>query len=153
MKSLISALSKTYPEFNYTASDIFVWSPRHKTVFYDAAALHTPEAPQQLLHETAHALLGHRDYTTDLELVQMEAAAWQHAKAIAPQFRVTIDPVHAEQCMNSYRHWLYKRSLCPVCSQSGLQSTASQYRCINCTHTWRVSRERFCRPYRLSTKT
>jgi hypothetical protein len=51
--------------------------------------------------------------------------------------------------LDTYRDWLYKRSICPTCTAKCLQQgDFVHYRCFNCHTTWRVTASRFCRAYR-----
>jgi len=104
-----------------------------------------------LLHETGHALLGHTTYKADFELLQLEVAAWEKAKEIAKVLEITINNDHIEDCLDTYRDWLHKRSVCPNCTTQCLQQDdLSHYRCYNCHTKWKVSTNRFCRAYRSS---
>jgi hypothetical protein len=100
------------------------------------------------LHETGHALLEHTAYTSDAELLYLEVAAWKHAELLASMLGVKIDDSHIQQCLDSYRDWLFARSSCPRCLSSSLQTEIDKYECFNCRVQWRVSRSRFCRIYR-----
>lgn len=59
-----------------------------------------------------------------------------------------ISEDHIQDCLDSYRDWLHKRSLCPDCRLSSIQTDAHTYTCVFCHKKWRVTAERFCRPYR-----
>ena len=96
------------------------------------------------MHETGHALLGHANYQADYELIQLEVAAWQEAKQIAKPLKIEIDEDHIQDCLDTYRDWLYKRSICPNCATKSLQQgDFVHYRCFNCHTTWRVSNSLF----------
>lgn len=148
--ALLSNLQESYPELAFTASNSFYWSPKHQTIYYQEDRLLGNDGVYKLLHETGHGLLAHNSYETDFELLQLELAAWQKAKEIAADFSITIDTNHIEDCLDSYRDWLHARSLCPVCQTNGLQTNKTTYECLNCSHSWQVSRSRFCRAYRRS---
>jgi len=105
-----------------------------------------------MLHELAHATLGHNSYETDFELLLLEVAAWDKAKALARDYGETIDDEHVQDCIDTYRDWLYQRSNCPACSTTSLQESAVSYKCFNCGSSWTVTASRFCRPYRLMAK-
>lgn len=105
-----------------------------------------------LLHETGHALLDHTSYKADFELLRLEVEAWERAKLLAADLDVAIDEDHIQDCLDTYRDWLFKRSICPQCNTKCLQQgDFVHYRCFNCHTVWRVSSSRFCRAYR-STK-
>lgn len=106
-------------------------------------------ATWSLLHETGHALLGHTSYVADIELLKLEVAAWDRAKQLAKELGTSIDENHIQDCLDTYRDWLDKRSICPNCGTKSIQTDkGSKYRCFNCHTTWRVSNNRFGRAYR-----
>lgn len=99
-----------------------------------------------LMHEIAHAELGHSSYELDIELVSLEVEAWEHAKnVLAPRYDIQIGEDHAEDHLDTYRYWLNERSRCPQCGQNGFQATKNTYRCNNCRCLWRVNEARICR--------
>lgn len=147
MEKVLKCLRRDYPDLQYTEGDSFYWSPQSNQVFYTLE--HSPVGSWAILHETAHALLGHTKYSLDFELLQMEAAAWEAAKEIAKTYDITIDEDHIQDCLDSYRDWLYKRSICPSCGNKSVQQdNEAKYQCFNCRSTWNVASSRFCRPYR-----
>ena len=145
--NLVQTLLHSYPQFAFRQdSHFFRWSPKEQTIYY--ASQETSEDAWSLLHELGHALLQHSSYEQDMELLEKEVAAWQKALILGEEFAVTIDPDHIQNCLDTYRDWLHKRSQCPQCTSQGLQKPSGEYFCINCGHTWLVSKERLCRPYR-----
>jgi len=152
MLKLLAKVQLAYPKLVFTAGEQFHWSPKTQEVFYNPA-LSSAEASWSLLHEVGHALLSHTTYETDLELIAMEAAAWQKAQELAGEYQITIDEEHIQDCLDTYRDWLHQRSACPDCDNRSLQQDSRHYRCFNCGQTWSVSSSRFCRPYRLTKQT
>ena len=148
MEELVSSLSQIITGVNFRAGKAFCWSPKTRRISYVPSSTQPQLAIWSLLHEASHALLDHRDYTSDFELLQMEVAAWQKARELAKQHRQKIDEQHIETCLNTYRDWLHRRSTCPSCSLQGLQTDPIYYRCLNCQSIWKVTASRFCRPYR-----
>jgi len=148
--SVVDLLTTNYPDLHLKAGDTYYWSPKDKTIFYKSKDS-SDEGAWALLHESGHAILNHLNYYSDFELVKLEAEAWEKAKEIAREFNLEIDEDHVQDCLDSYRHWLHKRSLCPDCHLSSVQTDSSTYSCIFCHKQWKVSAERFCRPYRRST--
>jgi hypothetical protein len=144
---VIKNLTNSYPKIRLEAGDNFYWSPRNKTVFYNQDN-NTEEGTWAILHESGHALLDHVQYYTDIELVMMEVEAWEKAKDLASALKIDIVEDHIQDCLDSYRDWLHKRSLCPDCNLSGIQTETKSYSCIFCKNKWNVTSERFCRPYR-----
>ena len=148
MQRLIKTLQKQFPELHFRAGQRFSWSPKTGEIIYKKAA-HGEQAQWSLLHETGHALLGHRSYEADFELIRLEVEAWERAKLIAQEVGIKIDEGHIQDCLDTYRDWLYKRSICPNCSTKALQQDDFvHYRCFNCNTKWRVSASRFGRAYR-----
>lgn len=152
MKSLLKSLRQDYPDIQFIEGNSFYWSPRDKSVTYASLSTQPDIAKWSLLHEVSHGILGHTDYQSDFELTQLEVAAWQQARKLGKKYGVTIDPEHIQDCLDTYRDWLHRRSTCPTCSLVSIQTDPHTYRCLNCKAVWRVSNSRFCRPYRKRLK-
>jgi hypothetical protein len=150
MDKLLGQLRRDYRHagLEFVAGKVFCWSPADRQVRYKAGA-DGPAAICSLLHELGHAVLDHKRYGQDFELLELEVDAWEAAKRIAAKYSITIDEDHAQDCLDSYRDWLYRRSICPTCATKSLQTDGQpSYRCFNCGTGWRVAASRFCRPYR-----
>jgi IrrE N-terminal-like domain len=148
MDKLITLLHEQFPDLAFTPGRQFVWSPETNEIIYKNTAT-GQRAVWSLLHETGHALLNHQGYKADFELLRLEIEAWQRARQLAADLDLTIDEDHIEDCLDTYRDWLYKRSICPTCSTKCLQQgDFVHYRCFNCHTAWRVTASRFCRAYR-----
>lgn len=147
-QGFIASLQNTYPDITFHASDSFYWSPRKKVVHFVDELVDNDSGRWSLLHELGHALLDHKTFNSDFELVKLELAAWQKAEQIAKKVSVKIPNDHIQDCLDTYREWLYLRSTCPHCTNAGQQIKTSTYSCFNCNSTWQVSRSRQCRSYR-----
>ena len=146
-KGFIATLSRDYPQYKFKRGSQEHWSPRSGTITYN------PSQPLKLLrygvlHELAHAQLEHTDYASDFELLKLESLAWRKAARIGRKYGVTISSGHIQNCLDTYRDWLHRRSACPVCGTHALQKDANHYHCFNCQNIWRVTSGRFVRPYR-----
>jgi hypothetical protein len=133
-KELLSRLKADYPDITFVVGDDFKWSKtrRELTVTLNKGG------ELYMLHELAHALLGHADFDLDIELLKQEREAWDHVRAsLAPRYGVTTDDDLIEDALDTYREWLHARSLCPSCGLTGLQTKTSTYVCINCRCSWR----------------
>lgn len=148
MKSLLNRLEVDYPNINFIEGDTFYWSPKDQAVTYTEQSTQPDISDWSLLHEVSHALLGHSQYKSDFELVQLETEAWQYARKLADKYGIKISPDHIQDCLDTYRDWLHRRSTCPDCGIVSIQEDPSTYRCLNCKAAWQVSSSRFCRPYR-----
>jgi hypothetical protein len=147
--SLASQLAKDFGQFNFISGKTAMWSPKDNSITYVTKS--TKKSDWTLLHELAHGLLGHNTYSTDFELLKMESQAWQKAKEIGKKYKVVIDDEHIQNCLDTYRDWLHRRSTCPTCGLRSPQINSSTYHCINCKTQWKVTADRFVRPYRLKT--
>jgi hypothetical protein len=146
MDILLDKLRLDFPALNIIEGDTFCWSPHDQVVYYAPARKRTDA--WTLLHEASHGILQHTTFTSDFELLRLEMAAWEKAKQLAARYKLQISDDHIEDCLDTYRDWLHKRSLCPSCDVKSLQIDSSTYGCINCKTNWRVSNSRLCRPYR-----
>lgn len=145
---IVDALRNRYPTFAYRKGSHFSWSPETKEIVYDSTRSGAILG-WSILHETAHALLEHSNYRADFELLQLEVSAWERAKVLAHEFGIKIDENHIQDCLDTYRDWLYQRSVCPRCNNKSLQQeVATHYQCFNCHAAWKVTPSRFCRAYR-----
>lgn len=151
MTELIARLRSQFPDLSFSPGEQFCWSPETRTILYRHGA-RGAKARWSLLHETGHALLGHTSYKADFELLRMEVDAWERAQQLATTLDIVIDADHIQDCLDTYRDWLHKRSICPNCrTQCPQQDDAVHYRCYNCHTTWKVSMNRFGRSYRAKT--
>jgi hypothetical protein len=151
---LLKQLAEDYPQYSFReANDIFRWSSQESTIYFVLAELHSNSGVPQLFHELGHAELTHQGYHLDIELLGMEAAAWERGQEIAGSYSIIINDEDIQAHLNSYRIWLQDRSTCPECRQTGVQNTKSTYQCLNCRCSWRVNDAKWCslRRYRLTT--
>lgn len=153
MKPLLSKLRRDFPAISFVPGPRFVWSPAANQVLYKKSASEDDTTViWALLHEVGHAVLGHGKYGSDFELVLLESAAWHQAEGLAKRYGHQIDPEHIQDCLDTYRDWLYQRSTCPTCTVTSLQTDSKTYTCFNCSTSWRVSKSRLCRAYRRKQK-
>lgn len=148
---IIKQLRQDYPQFTFESADKFWWSADKTTIYFNHNA---QDSQVYCLHELSHALLGHRGYEYDIDLIKLERDAWNYACVkLAPRYNVVIDAQTIQDNLDTYRDWLHARSACPDCAATGLQSK-QHYRCLACGHTWRVNDARICalRRYSLQTK-
>ena len=134
------------------SGEVFCWNHNACAITYDASAEY---AEAQLLHEFGHALLNHKQYLRDIELLTMERGAWDRATTLAREFNIHICEDYIEETLDTYRDWLHTRSLCPHCTATGIQTERYHYQCLACLHTWRVNDARTCqlRRYRVTKNT
>jgi hypothetical protein len=141
-----------YPGLEFIPSSRFVWSPGRRTVYYPAPDFGRESNQLGLLHEIGHAELGHTSYHSDIHLLGMEVDAWSYARQKAPEFGLTVDEAHIHACLESYRIWVHKRSVCPRCQFHGVQTTPIRFDCFMCRQRWRVSRGLSLQPRRMDCR-
>lgn len=134
---------------SFCQGDGFYWEPKSTTVFYNTTER---SAPQLLLHELGHALLGHDNYGKDIELLGIERAAWEQARQLSKQYSVPMSDDMVEASLDTYRDWLHARSLCPYCKDTGIQNAPKTYQCLSCHNTWSVNEARTCNLKRYKSK-
>ena len=139
--SLVTKLQHDFPAYTFQSSTDFHWSPQENTIFYDTKS----EDSASLLHELAHAVLKHQNYTKDIILIEMERDAWHYASStLGPQYKITINDDTVQLSLDTYRDWLHARSTCPQCKATGVQTQKSHYKCVLCSTKWRVNDARIC---------
>lgn len=137
MQKLIKQLSKDYPDLQITAGERYQFSPPNHLYYVPDDADHSPaEAKLLLLHELGHYLTGEYDYASDIELLEIEAKAWAHARDLCSKYRLDYDEDFAEDRLDSYRDYLHYASLCPDCQLAGYQDKTGKYHCPLCAKTW-----------------
>jgi hypothetical protein cdiviTM7_01560 len=133
----------------FCPSDHFHWHHPSRTVYYDP---HDTQASAYLLHEYGHALLGHRGYAHDVQLVAMERAAWSTGCRVGAGWQLTVDDDFIESALDTYRDWLHARSQCPHCNATGLQRSDGTYTCLACFTHWRANNATTCQLRRYVVK-
>lgn len=141
---LLLLVKRDFPDYTITTSDDFSWAPATKTITVDIKQ----NSPAQLLHEIAHAELGHQTFSRDIQLIEMEREAWEHCtRVLALRYGISLsmDDDIVQESLDSYRSWLTSRSSCPHCGAIGLQKAKDTYSCMHCHVQWQVNEARSCR--------
>lgn len=149
LSELVTLIRNDYPDLSLVEAPQFSWHAGHNVVSFKSSCPGGQKDTWALLHELGHALLSHSAYHYDFELLKLEAAAWAKSHEIALKYGIDIDDDYVQDCLDTYRDWLHLRATCPKCLTRSLQITPERYSCFNCQAEWSVSRNRFCRPYRL----
>lgn len=142
LNSLITKLNADYPTLTFQKSDGFRWSTTDQTVFFDDTM---PQADAFCLHELSHAILEHREYDKDIELVKLERDAWEYARrTLSTTYGVPVSEDLIQDNLDTYREWLHARSTCPLCHATGIQAGPRRYDCLACGQSWKVNEARIC---------
>lgn len=126
-------------------NDYFAYDAALEVINYDVDSIDTSEGKLSLLHEAAHATLGHFHYGSDFELVMMEIDAWHKTRELAKKYRVKIDEEFINQCITTYDNWLSARSTCPKCQTFCLEASPQAFSCFACGADWKVNKRKDCR--------
>lgn len=144
---LLAQLETDFPDIKIVQTEVFYWNPYEKEVGYASGN------PLLLLHELAHAQLGHQEYQWDMELLEMEWAAWQLVEDdLAPRYNLDFNKRLMSQKMRTYQDWYLERAKCPDCQAFGFQGSDSKYICRQCGKSWQPNDNRFKRIWRKSSK-
>ncbi len=131
LKDLISA----YPEFTFR--------PGKKFSFRPPKSIHYLEDNDNfrflLLHELAHALLGHFSFSTSLERLKIERDAWEKTRSLCAEYKIPFDESLAEAELNTYRDWVHQKTLCKCCGLSCLELNSESLYCPFCQKTYKRS--------------
>lgn len=144
----IRQIREDFSELSFAPHEVFHWSPRKNTVFYDPQKITKPSGIYQLLHEVGHALSKHCYYESGVHLIRIESEAWHKAQVLAEKYGLVIDQDHIESSLDSYRDWLHLRSTCPQCQSVSLETKLNHYHCFNCMQKWKVPSDQRSRYYR-----
>jgi|SRR5579862_5089082 len=147
VKDFLVRLRADYPQFKFRRGEQDHWSPGSNTITYNEERP-LMDLEYGLLHELAHALLNHKNYTSDFELLKLESEAWETARTIAMSYGIEIHEEHIQNSLDTYRDWLHLRSSCPKCGVHVFQKDTEHYMCFNCQTSWSVGSDRFVRTYR-----
>ena len=129
--SLLARLRADYPNLEFLAGERFLFHPP-ATIYYEVNS----DDYLSLLHELGHALIDKTDYNQDVELLQIESAAWTKAKELCAKYHLTFDESYAESRLDSYRDLLHYNSLCPNCALNGYEDEHQTYHCPLCGASW-----------------
>ena len=128
VNSLLDSLKKIYPDFNFKPGKKFSFRPP-RTIYYLGS---DPNFNSLILHELGHALLEHSDFTTDIERLKMERAAWEKARELAITYGISLDNELIETELDTYRDWLHQKSRCKKCGLTRYQTPDGAYHCPHC---------------------
>lgn len=90
------------------------------------------------LHELGHALCKHKDYTTDVQRLKIEAEAWERGKEVLLKMQEKDfwtpewDEDFAQDHLDTYRDWLHTKSKCKKCGLTRYQTADGEYHCLKC---------------------
>ena len=96
LKKLVAKISSDYPNLQLISGERFRFSPPNQIYFRPNGH------PLELLHELGHYLIGHTNYSSDIELIEIESRAWAKAREICPTYNIKYDEDFAEDHLDSF---------------------------------------------------
>lgn len=127
-KIFLDKIRVDFPEFRFIVGKKFTFRPP-RTIAVDPEE---QNAKLLLMHELGHALLGHREFKTDVRRIKMESEAWEKARELCDKYGVKYDEEVAQTELDTYRDWLHKKSRCPECGLTRFQTKDGDYHCPRC---------------------
>ena len=140
MQNLVKKIASDYPRLELSAGERFQFTPPNRLYYPPKSGEH---GKLLLLHELGHYLIGETDYSTDIELLEIETKAWTKARELCEHYKVEYDEDFAEDRLDSYRDFLHQASLCKTCQLSGYQDDRGNYHCPLCGATWKRKNIKF----------
>ena len=127
-QDFLEKIKHDFKDFRFLEGRKFAFRPP-KTII-----LGPPEPYSELLalHEVSHAILGHKDFKTDVSRLRMESEAWEKAKELAFKYKIEAEEDVIQEQLDTYRDWLHKKSRCPKCGLTRFQSADGIYHCPRC---------------------
>lgn len=126
--AFLESLKKTYPDFTFRPGRKFLFRPKTSIYYLEA----NNNFRLLLLHELAHALLGHFSYKKSLERLKIERDAWEKTRELCKTHSVPFDEDLAEAELNTYRDWVHQKTLCKVCGSTCLEVSSESLFCPFC---------------------
>jgi len=147
--SKISEIIDNYSQFSFEKADTFSWQPSDNTIYYNP---NDSNVLILLLHEVSHALMGHKQYSSDIGLLKIEQETWARTVELANSLDVTVCMDDIQLNLDTYRDWMHERSKCPSCKSTGVQIKLNTYECPACNNRWKVNQAKECRLKRQNIK-
>ena len=128
--SLLENLRRDFPELVFLEGPKYSFRPP-RTIYIKSDFVAEDSEPL-ILHEVAHAKLGHRTFRTDVERLKMETEAWEEARKLAKRYSVEMSEDLIQGELDTYRDWLYSKSKCKKCGSTRYQTPDGKYTCPIC---------------------
>lgn len=128
----ITQLASDYPNFRFRIGKKFAFCPPN-TIFFGPPQ---PNYALQTLHELAHGLCGHKDWSNSVSRIKIEREAWERARGLFKTYqKLSPDPWDedfVENSLDTYRDWLHQKTLCKTCGLTRFQDDSGAFHCPHC---------------------
>lgn len=140
LEDFVAEVAQQFPWFRFRVGKKFAFRPP-RTIIYEVVSIDFSDQNYEylnnnyklrLLHEVGHAVLEHKFFTTDVERLTMECAAWEEARVLSTKFNLNYDEEFVQVALDSYRDWLHVKSRCPDCGLTRYQTKDGRYHCPVC---------------------
>ena len=132
-QEFLKNLKTEYLEFSFKPGPKFLFRPR-KTIYY---LEEDSNFRLLLLHELAHALLGHFSYETSLERLEIERDAWEKTGKLCKTYSIPYLEEFAEEELDTYRNWTHQKTLCKNCGLTCIEIDLRHLYCPFCQKTYK----------------
>lgn len=129
--AILSRLQSDYPDLIFRTGKRFTFTPPKTITLGPPQPFYTLLA----LHELSHALLKHKHDNTHISRLKHESEAWERAKQLAAHYDIPWGPDEedfAQDQLDTYRHHLHQKTLCPTCGTSRYESPTGTLHCPFC---------------------
>ncbi|MBR2587136.1 hypothetical protein IKE71_02045 [Candidatus Saccharibacteria bacterium] len=126
--AFLETLKSDHPDLSFKPGRKFLFRPKRSITYLEA----NENFRLLLLHELAHALLGHFTFNRSLERLQIERDAWEKTRELCELYNVPFDEELAEAELNTYRDWVHQKTLCKTCGLSCLEVSKESLFCPFC---------------------
>ena len=130
--ALLLSITNKYPQFTFKPGQKFLFRPPH-TIHY---VIGEKNFRFLLLHELAHALLGHFSYQTSLERLKIERDAWDYTRSLCSEEKIPVLETVAEAELDTSRNWVHQKTLCKKCGLSCIEVNKTTLFCPKCQKTY-----------------
>ena len=133
--TFLQKIKSDFPKFRFVAGARFSFRPPRTIVVpdeEDEARDDSGDTSLLLLHEMGHAIMGHRDFKTEVGRLKMEVEAWEKARELCDKYGVVFDEELVETELDSYRNYLHQKSRCPLCGLTRFQTPDGEFYCPKC---------------------
>ena len=125
---LLDRLAGDFPDLRFVQGRKFTFRPPRTVVFGPSET----NEDMLILHEIGHAVLGHRNFKTDVGRLRMEMEAWEKARELAAEYGVEFVEEVMQDELDTYRDWLHQKSRCPRCGLTRFETPDRRYCCPRC---------------------
>lgn len=147
---LLKKLSTDYPDLKFVTGRKFMFRPPRTIVIEqkifeqenstktkvdgadDPCKIEQNFYDMRLLHEVGHALLEHRNCSSEHDRIKKERSAWEKAQALSYIYSVPYDKDFVEAELDTYRDWLERKMRCPECEAAQYVDNKGKRHCPAC---------------------